>query len=101
MFMRNGVNSMIWTYKGHRCSIWREEEEDNAKVWHLVATPEGVELFADISPYCDDPRLVEMWIDAGYPRRISCGPLTRTDLEKIGPMDKLTALVRYGRTNKK
>ena len=85
-----------WTYKGHTCTIEPEYYEDNIKLWHTVVTPDGKELFADISPYEGDPKVVEMWIDAGYPKRISCGPLNREDLEEIGPMDKLTALVRFG-----
>lgn len=86
-----------WTYKGHKCCIDPEYEEDNIKLWHMVTTPEGETLFADISPYCGDPRLVEMWIDAGYPERISHSPLDEEDLKKIGPMCRLTALIRFGR----
>jgi len=86
-----------WTYKGHRCEISEDADDDVIKLWHTVVTPDGKMLTADISPYCGDPRVVEMWIDAGYPGRISCAPLDRGDLERIGPMNKLTAVVLFGR----
>ncbi len=88
---------MKWTYKGHQCEIWEDDDGDVIKAWHQVITPEGKLLMADISPYLWSSDLVNMWIDAGYPKRISGGPLDEADLKKIGPMDKLTALVRFGR----
>lgn len=83
-----------WMYKGHKCIIRPEYYDDVIKLWHEVTTPDGKELFADISPYLGDPLLVEMWIDAGYPPRICGGPLGRADLDKILAMDRLTRLIK-------
>lgn len=72
-----------WTYKGHKCSITFDYEEDNIKAWHEVTKPDGTKVFADISPYEWSRRAVELWIDAGYPLRQGCGPLHVEDLDKI------------------
>lgn len=62
-----------WTYKGHTCKIEIDVERDergvpeNSKAYHTVITPEGKELYPDISPYDTDQSTVNMWIDAGYP----------------------------------
>lgn len=72
-----------WTYKGHKCSIAFDYEEDNIKAWHEVTKPDGMKVFADISPYEWSRRAVELWIDAGYPKRQGCGPLHIEDLDRI------------------
>ncbi len=69
-----------WTYKGHRCRIELDYEEDNVKAFHFVVAPDGTEHFADISPYDQSERTVELWIDAGYPKRTGIGPLHKEDL---------------------
>ncbi len=70
-----------WQYKGHKCKITADYEDDCVKAWHDVVLPNGEKKFADITPYDWDPSTVELWIDAGYPSRISIGPLHREDLE--------------------
>jgi alpha-amylase/alpha-mannosidase (GH57 family) len=68
-------------YKGHKIRIALDEEPNEVtKAWHYVYTPEGQEIIADISPYDTDPRTVQMWIDAGYPKRQGIGPLSKEDL---------------------
>lgn len=74
-----------WEYRQHQCIVTQEIEwdDDNIKLWHEVIKPDGTRLFADISPYDHDPATLELWIDAGYPHRISCGPLNQKDLHEI------------------
>lgn len=56
-----------WNYKGHQCWIELEYEEDNIKAYHMVITPAGALMSANISPYDRSRETVELWIDAGYP----------------------------------
>lgn len=73
-----------WEYKGHTCRITLDYEDDNIKAWHEVTKPgEDKATFADITPYDQRPLVVELWIDAGYPERIGCGPLHEEDLRKM------------------
>lgn len=72
-----------WVYNGHQCSIEDHYEEDNIKTEATVITPDGKQLWPDISPYRCSPELVNLWIDAGYPKREGIGPLNREDLERI------------------
>lgn len=72
-----------WVYKGHTCVIERDEEDDCIKHFHLVTKPDGKLVFADITPYDNSQKTVEMWIDAGCPVRQGIGPLHREHLEKI------------------
>lgn len=72
-----------WEYKGHKCEITHDYEDDNIKAWHKVTKPDGEILSADITPYDSFQKTVELWIDAGYPKRQGCGPLHREDLEKM------------------
>lgn len=78
-----GPKESKWEYKGHRCSIELDYEEDNIKAYHTVITPEGKALYPDISPYDTDQTTVNMWIDAGYPSRQGVGPLDKKDLQTI------------------
>lgn len=75
-----------WTYKDHKCKIELDHEEDVTKAWHTVVKPDGVGIFADITPYDRSRGTLERWIDAGYPHRKDrgkCGPLHREDLDAI------------------
>ena len=72
-----------WYYKGHRCLIEPDYEEDCVKAWHIVITPDGRRLWADISPYEWGRRIVNLWIDKGYPNRTGIGPLHLEDLEAM------------------
>lgn len=58
-----------WEYKGHKCEITHDYEEDCIKAWHEITTPDGKRMIADISPYDSNPDTVNKWIDAGYPGR--------------------------------
>jgi len=69
-----------WTYKGHKCEIFHDWEDDNCKAFHFVIKPDGEKLFADITPYDGTKETVEAWIDAGYPERKGMGPLHKEDL---------------------
>lgn len=69
-----------WEYKGHKCEIDLDYEEDNIKAFHFVTLPGGERKFADITPYDQSRKVVELWIEAGYPDRIGCGPLHEEDL---------------------
>jgi hypothetical protein len=79
-------------YKGHQCWIVQEVEEDNIKAFHYVRLPSGEVKFADISPYNYNIRTIQVWIDADYPNRVSYGPLTDEDLEKIIEDRELAAM---------
>ena len=72
-----------WDYKGHHIIVEEDRDYDVAKLWHYVVTPEGKKLFADISPYDTGEETLKLWIDAGYPKRVGVGPLTKEDLIKI------------------
>tara|TARA_R110002051_G_scaffold295615_4_gene361449 strand:+ start:418 stop:627 length:210 start_codon:yes stop_codon:yes gene_type:complete len=48
-----------------------------------VEKPDGTVLYPGVSPYNRDYELLEKWIDAGYPRRISLCTLREDDLDKI------------------
>ena len=76
-----------WYYKEHLCEVDEDVEDDNIKLFHFVTTPSGERHFADISPYESGRRVVELWIDAGYPNRSQGkyprGPLHTDDLEMI------------------
>lgn len=75
------------TYKGHRIEITECGDDDCSKACHDVWLPDGTRLTADITPHDWSRETVEMWIDAGYPRREDgpspIGPLRREDLEKL------------------
>ena len=43
-------NDIEWTYKGHKCLIEFDVEEDNVKAFHYVTTPNGSKHMLDISP---------------------------------------------------
>ena len=75
-----------WDYKGYKCSIEIEEDTDNTKAWHIVITPDGRKLEADISPYDTDQQTVNLWIDAGMPPRPQGG---------MGPNWEKESLHRY------
>ena len=72
-----------WIYKGHKCRIEFDYEDDNIKARHYVIKPDGEECCADISSYDTRWQVVELWIDAGYPERVSCRPLNAKDMLKI------------------
>ena len=72
-----------WTYKNHTCVIELEYEDDCIKAWHYVTMPNGTKRTADLTPYDRSRRIVELWIDAGYPPRQGVGPLHQEDLEKM------------------
>lgn len=78
-----------WDYKGHQCRIELDHERnpdgsiDVTKAYHYVKMPNEQEQLADISPYDTDPKTVNMWIDAKYPRRQGAGPLNREQLQKM------------------
>jgi hypothetical protein len=73
----------FFTYKNHKLSIEMMEEDDCVKAWHSATLPDGSKRFADISPYDRSEQTFRLWVDAGYPKRIGCGPLHREDLEKM------------------
>jgi len=65
-----------WNYKGHDCRIELESEYDDkgnidvTKVFHYVKLPsEKEERLADLGSYDKSRKVVENWIDAGYPER--------------------------------
>lgn len=72
-----------FVYKGHQCTITHDFEEDCVKAWHTVILPDGSKVVADITPYDSRQKTVQLWIDAGYPKRIGVGPLHREDLEDM------------------
>jgi hypothetical protein len=63
-----GPRVQEWDFKGHKCKIELDYEPDNVKAFHSVITPDGRELFADISPYDTKRDTVNLWIEAGFPR---------------------------------
>ena len=83
------LSDQQWTYKGHTCKIEMDHERDDrgvvevSKAYHSVITPEGKELFADISPYDTSKQTLNMWIDAGYPPRPAGHNYDRKDLEAL------------------
>lgn len=56
-------NDIEWTYKGHKCLIEFDVEEDNVKAFHYVTTPNGSRHMLDISPYDTNEKTVENIID--------------------------------------
>lgn len=70
-------------YKNHRCIIEHDYEDDCVKAFHFCTLPDGKKVWADITPYDSSTVTFKLWIDAGKPKRISCGPLHREDLEKM------------------
>lgn len=56
-----------WDYKGHKCDIYLDYEDDNIKAYHTVVKPDGQSLYPNITPYDKNPGTVNLWIDAGYP----------------------------------
>ena len=56
-------SDMEWTYKGHKCLIEFDVEEDNVKAFHYVTTPHGAKHMLDISPYDTEPSSVNDIID--------------------------------------
>ena len=57
-------NDIEWTYRGHKCLIEFDVEEDNVKAFHHVTTPNGVEYMLDISPYDTEPSSINDVIDS-------------------------------------
>jgi hypothetical protein len=73
-----------FTYKNHECVIeFDVEPEECIKAWHWVTKPNGEKVCADLSPYDWNETSVELWIDAGYPKRIGTSPLNVHDLRMI------------------
>ena len=57
-------------YKDHKIEIEIDREKDeNVKKTYYVTTPEGKTIFANISPYDNNPsdETIYLWIDAGCP----------------------------------
>ena len=73
-----------FTHKNHQCSIeFDVEPEECIKASHWVTKPDGEKVFADLSPYDWSESSVELWIDAGYPKRIGIAPLDVVDLKML------------------
>lgn len=72
-----------FSYRGHRLEIEFDCDDDCIKAYHIAYCPDGIRRSADISPYDSSEQSFRLWVDAGYPKRIGCGPLHREDLEKI------------------
>ena len=73
-----------FTYKNHECVIvFDVEPEECIKASHWVIKPDGEKVFADLSPYDWSESSVELWIDAGYPKRIGIAPLDVVDLKML------------------
>ena len=68
-------------YRGFKYTNWIEQEEDNAKIWHEVQTPDGKTVPFDWSPY-DTPTYEDfkVWVDVGRPRA-SHRSLSKADLQ--------------------
>lgn len=77
------VQDKRFAYKGHRLEIEIECDDDCRKAFHFAYCPDGIRRFADITPYDFSEQTFRLWVDAGYPKRIGCGPLHRDDIEKI------------------
>ena len=56
-------NDIEWEYKGFKCLIEFDVEEDNVKAFHHVTTPNGVGHMINISPYDSSKKTVEETID--------------------------------------
>lgn len=52
-----------WEYRGFKCSIEFDHEEDNVKAFHYVETHDGKTTMLDISPYDRNEKTVEALID--------------------------------------
>tara|TARA_Y100000310_G_C20609128_1_gene777096 strand:- start:163 stop:525 length:363 start_codon:yes stop_codon:yes gene_type:complete len=77
-----------WEYKGHLCEMdddveYGPEGPENVKIWHTVTTPDGKRLTAPISPYDNDRKTVELWIDAGYPEQCVMGNCDQDELRQM------------------
>ena len=73
-----------YTYKGYTYTPWDDREEDNCKTWHDFKAPDGKTITCDFSPYQTmTPEDIRLWIDLGFPERITCGPLDSHDLNTL------------------
>ena len=52
-----------WEYKGYKCLIEFDVEEDNVKAFHYVTTPKGDDVGLTISPYDRSKETVENEVD--------------------------------------
>ena len=52
-----------WEYKGYKCLIEFDVEEDNVKAFHSVITPKGKDVGLILSPYDRNKETVEKEID--------------------------------------
>ena len=52
-----------WEYKGYKCLIEFDVEEDNVKAFHSVTTPKGEKVGLYISPYDSKKETVENEVD--------------------------------------
>lgn len=70
-----------WKHRDHLCDIEMDIEEDNAKAFHHVQTPDGRDLLAPISPYDNTRHTVNLWIEAGCPERKN--PLRSSNFDRV------------------
>ena len=52
-----------WKYKGYKCLIEYDVEEDNVKAFHSETTPKGEKVGLYISPYDSKKETVENEVD--------------------------------------
>ena len=52
-----------WEYKGYKCLIEFDVEEDNVKAFHSVITPKGEDVGLILSPYDSKKETVENEVD--------------------------------------
>ena len=52
-----------WKYKGYKCLIEYDVEEDNVKAFHSVTTPKGEKVGLILSPYDSKKETVENEVD--------------------------------------
>ena len=56
-------NNIEWEYKGYKCLIEFDVEEDNVKAFHSVTTPKGEKVGLILSPYDSKKETVENEVD--------------------------------------
>jgi len=73
-----------WEYKGFKCRIEEDRQEDKIDYYATVIDPHGREYHPHICNYDTTQKTVELWIDAGCPdRHPTHGNWDRKDLQIV------------------
>lgn len=66
-WMKTAKDRDSYVYKDHLIEMEVDKEPDNIKANYFVTKPNGEKIWAPISPYTWNTKVVEEWIDDGCP----------------------------------